>query len=228
MNDDEHARYRRGTWSYEIWRSNSRAHADFPRTTSHFGRIFVDKGKRKATCFACNEQIVKGTPRFVLMCVRPQVMTFRNGGRANYAKSFAHVACIRKLLKGVPAAKDHRQCVGCFVTMDELVVRASTTMNGEWGWLCRSCHEGNQFIACASCGLKRPKGMCSLAIDPSPILDFDIDEDHPAGSVICDSCSLNYGILTLKSQTRQERADKTFDKKVEKAITQVQDWFSAR
>lgn len=216
---------KRATWGSEINRSNHRAHADFPTTVSPFGRIFVDKGVRKSKCFACHESIVKGTPRFVILTLRPQTLTFRNGGRSRLAKCFAHVSCVRKILRNVPAAKDHRQCLGCEVVLNELVVQASTTRNGEWGWLCLNCSLEGRFIKCTSCKIMYPKGMCSLSTAESPILDdFEDDMDHPSGSVICDSCSLNYSIPTLRSVTRRETADKQFDGRLRAAITQVSEW----
>lgn len=218
---------KRLTWTSEIARSNHRAHADFPTTVSPFGRIFVDKGVRKSKCFACSEYIVKGTPRFVILTMRPQTLKFRNGGRSRHAKCFAHVSCIRKILKNIPAAKDHRQCLGCATMLTELVVRASTTRNGEWGWLCPKCFEGNMFVQCGMCSILYPKHMCSRAVKGVPSPEFDNDESKPPGTVICDSCSINYGIATLRSVTRQEKSDKQFDGRVRGAIAQLGEWFGS-
>lgn len=219
-----------GTYSYEIERSRSRAHADFPKL-GPFGRIYVDVGQRKSTCFACHQAILKGTPRFVILALRPRLLKFRNGGMSNHVKSYAHVTCVRQLMKGVKVIDGHRQCVGCTKPVHPLSIRASTSRTGEWGWLCSTCLDGGMFVQCVQCKVHYPKGMCSYSIGEIPVLlDFDANDDeyHPAESIICDCCTANYGIRTLKSQKRREDADKRFESRLQGAIAQLSDWLPGR
>lgn len=194
--------------------------------------IFSEKGKRRAKCFACGDDIPKNTMRVGFLSFSFRRQKFRNGGSSSHVTVFAHPNCIRGIVKGTAVDRRHiMNCLDCGnKTTAREASRASLRPGGEWGWICDTCLQSGRFAKCANCKVHLPQRVCSLALNPKEVGSFDYKEpelaptSHVAPAIVCDGCSLSFNIATFRSISRQETADNRFSQHLQRAVEQTVDW----
>lgn len=178
--------------------------------------IYDEPGKRKARCRGCNEDVLKGEPRKVLHLFYwgAGVRKFNNGGIATSGRFFFHPACF------VMDEEVRNACTQCGTELTTFRHRPEVGSQVRLTWktvenigrVCAPCLEDPRFQPCVNCA----RVFETFRLSP-------IVETNSYHGLCCDACAVGYGLTTVKSQNRRDKADKVFDNMYLSILTRIKD-----
>lgn len=190
--------------------------------------MYTDTSKRQSKCAGCGLLIPKKTRRavFAIRTGGGVATRYPNGGYSTLSKCYLHVQCVEAVLGDVTRVPVGNLCADCGQDVGSYECRVQTgSLYYGWGRICHPCSISKRYALCDMCQVLAPKQRTSIRTFRRGALNAGDERDI---NIVCDNCSINYDVSTVKQIKRAQTAENQLDNRMYRAIEQIEDWVRNR